>query len=121
MTKNDKTEKIETPATAMTDLLKNMQTSGMQAMPGVGTNWMEAMSDLGSEMLSFTAERIRQDVQMQHDLLHAKGISEIQHIHAQFFQKAMDDYVAETAKLMQMGQAFAPKTDKGDDGDKGGK
>ncbi|MFX0543060.1 phasin family protein [Roseovarius sp. S4756] len=114
MTKSDKTEKADTPAAAMTDLMQTMQASGMQSMPALGTNWMEAMSDIGSEMLSFTAERIRQDVQVQHDLLHAKGISEIQHIHARFFQKAMDDYMAETAKLMQMGQHFAPKAEKGE-------
>lgn len=94
---------------SVTNLMDAMQQAGFKAMPGFGTNVLEAMADMGSEMLNFTAARIQQDVQTQHDLLHADGHAEMQHIQAQFFQKAMDDYAAETAKLMNMGKAINPK------------
>ena len=60
------------------------------------------MTDMGSEMLSFIAARVEQDVQTQSALLQAEGVAEVQNIQAQFFQKAMDDYAADAGKLMKI-------------------
>ncbi|MCV2891901.1 phasin family protein [Lentibacter sp. XHP0401] len=103
-----KSNKPEDTASSVNNLMKTMQEAGFKPVQGFGTDWLEAMSNIGSEMLDFTAARIKQDVQTQHDLLHAKGLTEIQHIQAQFFQKAMDDYAAEAGKLMKMGKAITP-------------
>lgn len=88
------------------DLMKTMQEASVKSMPALGTHWFEIMSDLGSEMLNFTAARIKEDVDTQHKLLHAKELAEVQHIQAEFFQKAVDDYTTEMAKLMDMSKAF---------------
>lgn len=106
-----KSDKIDDTASSLTSLMKTMQDAGFTSMPGFGADWLETMADLGSEMLNFTAARIKQDAQTQQDLLHAKGLAEMQHIQAQFFQKAMNDYAAETARLVGMGKALAPKSD----------
>lgn len=79
----------------------SVQANGLGSMPWLGTAWLETMSDLGSEWLSFVADRVRQDVRTQHELLHAKSVDEIQHIQAAFLQKAMDDYRDETGKIVQ--------------------
>jgi hypothetical protein len=93
----------------MTKLMQTLQDASRQSMPGFGAGWMDAMTKMGNEMLEFTAARIKEDAQVQHDLLQAKGISEVQQIQSQFFQKAMEDYSAESAKLMDMGKNFVPK------------
>lgn len=97
---------VETFQNAATQL----QEAGLGSMMGVGTAWMEAMSDMGAEMVSFVAERIKEDVKTQHEILHCKNVADLQHIQAKFIQKAMDQYHAETGKLVEMTtSAFAKK------------
>ena len=67
-----------------------------------GVTWLETMSDFGAEWLRFVADRVHEDVETQHKLLHAKDLKEIQDIQTGFFQKAMDDYRSETGKVMEM-------------------
>jgi len=68
----------------------------------VGMAWMEAMSDLGSEFLHLVWERVEQDVATQHKLLHSSSMEELRHAQAEFVQKAIDDYTAETGKIIEM-------------------
>lgn len=105
MAKSDKTEKTANP---MASMLEAMQTAKFPNMPDFGGAWVENMADYGQEVLSFISKRVAEDVQTQHALMHAKGVAEVQHIQAQFFQKAMDDYAAETAKLMELGKSITP-------------
>lgn len=68
----------------------------------MGTSWFERVADLGSEVTSFVADRIKEDVQTQHALLHCKSLPEVQKVQAEFLQKAFDQYRAETGKLIKM-------------------
>ena len=106
MAKDDKTTQTTSP---MMDLMNTMQAAGFKTMAGTGNDWMETIAEMGSEMMRFTAERIKEDVEARHAILNAKDFAEAQHVQAQFFQKAMDDYRAETAKLVEMGQAMTAK------------
>lgn len=81
--------------------LTNAQTAGLGSLSWLGTKWLETMSDVGAEWLSFVANRVKEDVKTQHELLHATNIGEVQHIQAQFLQKAMDDYRDETGKIVE--------------------
>jgi len=81
--------------------LTNAQTASLGSLSWLGTKWVETMSDVGAEWLSFVAERVKEDVKTQHKLLHAKNIGEVQHIQAQFLQKAMNDYRDETGKIVE--------------------
>ena len=95
------------------DALAQLQEAGFGNMAGMSTVWMEAMSELGAEMVSFVADRIKEDVKTQHDILQCKNVAELQHVQAQFIQKAMDQYQDETGKLTEMSaKAFAPKSDE---------
>ena len=105
----NKTSKETDPAT---NALSELQKAGFGNMMGMSTAWMEAVSDMGAEVVSFVADRIQEDVKAQHKMLHCKDISELQHIQAEFFQKAVEQYQAETGKLVEMGAAaFAPDKD----------
>ena len=99
------------PVNAMTQL----QDAGFGNMIGMGTAWVEAFSDMSAEVVGFVADRIKEDVKTQHEILHCKDAAELRHIQAQFMQKAMDQYKAETGKLVAMGsKAFGQKTDTSD-------
>ena len=113
MAKSDESANAANP---MASMLEAMQSAKFPAMPDLGTSWMENVVDYGQEMMNFMAKRVAEDVQTQHALLHAKGVAEVQHIQAQFFQRAMDDYAAETARLMELGKSMTPNsTGKKDD------
>ncbi|MBW4706286.1 phasin family protein [Roseobacter sp. YSTF-M11] len=94
-----KTAASDTPLNAFSQLQK----AGMGNMLGASAAWVEALGDMGAEFASFLAERIKEDVQTQHEMMHCKNVTEFQHIQAQFVQKAMDQYQAETGKLVEMG------------------
>lgn len=90
--------------------ITQLQEAGLGSLMGMGAAWVEAISDMGAEVAGFVAERIKEDVKTQHEILNCKNMADLQHIQAQFIQKAMDQYQAETGKLVEMGtNAFAPK------------
>jgi hypothetical protein len=104
-----KTEKDDAPLAPLNDLQK----AGFGNMLGMGTAWVEALSDWNAEVVSFVADRIKEDVKTQHEILHCKNVGELQHIQAQFIQKAIDQYQAETGKLVEMsGKIFTPPNSK---------
>ena len=103
------------PGAEMTSDLATLQSLGFNQMSVFGTAWIEALSDMGSEVVSFVADRIREDVKTQHEILHCEDIAELQHIHAQFVQKAIDQYTAETGKLVEMSQSLFPNAAEKDD------
>ena len=96
--------KRQTPQTAATiaDAIAQMQRFGLQSMNWMGAGWVERMSDLNSEALAFLSERVKQDVELQHRLLHCKTIEEMQHVQAEFLQTAIDQYTEETGKMIDM-------------------
>lgn len=100
MTKDDKTKVDVSP---MTNLMDAIQEASTKIMPGFGPEWFETMNKVGTEMLTFMSNRIKQDIQTQQELLQAKGIAEIQKIQADFLKKTMEDYTAEMTKLMGIG------------------
>jgi len=103
------TRKEDTPLNAITQL----QEAGLGNMVGLSAAWFEALGDMSAEVVSFVADRVKEDVKVQHEIMHCKNVAEIQQIQSKFLQKAMDQYQAETGKLIEMGtKAFNPPSDK---------
>ena len=100
MTKSSKT--TEDAAKSVQDAMTQLQKMGFDSMSWMGTDWMERMSDLGSEVLQFIADRVQQDVDLQHRLLHCRDVNELQKIQAEFVQTAINRYTEETGKLIEM-------------------
>lgn len=100
MTTTEKTKDTVSPMNVLIDAMQNASTA---FVPDFGPEWLEAMSKVGHEMLTFMSERVKEDLQTQHALLQAKGIAEIQQIQAEFLKKAQEDYAVEMAKLVEMG------------------
>lgn len=103
---DDKTSTTDAPLNAITQL----QEAGLGNIMGMGTAWIEAVGDMSAEVAQFVAERIKEDVKTQHEILQCKNVSDLQSVQAQFIQKAINQYQAETGKLVEMGtKAFATK------------
>lgn len=95
---NETSSRGEAPVNAMAQL----QEAGLGNMVGISAAWFEALGDLSAEVVSFVADRVKEDVKVQHEIMHCKNMSDLQHIQSQFLQKAMDQYQAETGKLVEM-------------------
>ncbi|WP_261395335.1 phasin family protein [Salipiger bermudensis] len=70
--------------------------------PFAATGVFDAWLDLGSEMQSFYADRIRAEVETQHEILHSRSPAELARIQAAFFRRAVSDYRAHLGRMTEM-------------------
>jgi hypothetical protein len=75
----------------------------------VSAVWADAAAELGAEAMRFLAARIEADVGLRHRLLQAKSLEELRHVQAEFVQRGIDDYVAETGRLVEMSEELSRK------------
>jgi hypothetical protein len=75
----------------------------------IGAAWAEAIAGLGGEAVRFLSERVQEDVDLQHRLLHAGSLEEARHIQAQFLQTAIDQYTAETGRMVELSEEMAAR------------
>ncbi len=99
MAKANKTTTKE-PGDQVTELMAEWQRMGLGALNAMGAGWAEAMADMGSDWLHFVSDRVQQDVEFQHRLLHAKSTHEVRDAQSEFFQRAVEDYAAQTGKVV---------------------
>lgn len=86
--------------------LIQLQKSGLGPVAWLGSAWVEALGDYGTEWLQFVSDRIAEDIRTQHALLHCTSTSDIHAIQAAFLQRAADTYAARTGRLSGIGQGF---------------
>lgn len=67
--------------------------------------WLETMGEMGAELAAFVADRIKEDVKTQHRLLNCRDIGEARAIQEEFLRNAVDQYQAETGKLVEIGMS----------------
>ncbi len=84
--------------------LATLRALGFGNLTDAGAVWIESLGLLGSEVVSFVAERIKEDIRTQHEILHCTDPAALNEIHARFLRTAMDQYTAETGKLAEMCQ-----------------
>lgn len=102
----------EDPVALGQAFLKQFEEAGLGPMRWMGTAWFEAMADMNSEVVNFVAERIKQDVKTQHELLHCKSAEELQKAQMAFLEKAYEQYTDETGKLVKMSMEMFPNVMK---------
>lgn len=88
------------------DAMAEMQRAGLGSLSWMGVAWIEAMGDLGAEVASFIAERIREDAKTQHEILHATNAEDLQRVQGEFLQRAIDQYTAETGRIVELETAL---------------
>lgn len=100
----------------MIDAMTNWQAAGLGALNWFGASTIERMADMGAEWMSFVAGRVREDVALQHALLHARTLADVQHVQMVFLQKALDQYSAETGKMVELSsRLFEPAEEEDTD------
>jgi hypothetical protein len=102
MAEKAKPDSQEAAATAA-NFVAQMQEAGFGRAFGMSTAWLEACGDMGTEMMTFLAERIKEDFKTQHELMNCKNIKQMQEVQARFVEKAIEQYQAETGKLVEIG------------------
>lgn len=98
----------DTAVAAGKAMMQQMEDAGFGPMRWMGTQWFEAMAEINSEVVSFVADRIKEDVKTQHKLLHCKDAGELQKAQLEFLENAYTQYTAETGKLIKMGVDMMP-------------
>jgi hypothetical protein len=74
--------------------------SGSDSIAKLGVNWIETLGDLNAEAARFIAQRIAEDVDTQHKMLHCKSLKDFQHLQLDFFQTAMMQYEESAARML---------------------
>ncbi len=97
--KPDRPEIADTPGS----FIAQMQEAGFGRAFGMSTAWLEACGDMSAEMMNFLSERIKEDFKTQHELMNCKNIKQVQEVQAKFVEKAIEQYQAESGKLVEIG------------------
>lgn len=103
----------EDPGAAAIKAMTDLQKAGLGPLSWMGTAMLENMSELGSEVTQFIADRIKEDVKTQHQILHCKDAAQMRDIQTEFVRKAVEQYTAETGKLVEMSNKFMTSAIKG--------
>ena len=103
----------EAQGAAAMKAMADLQNAGLAPLTWMGTAMLEAMSAMGSEVTQFIADRIKEDVKTQHQILHCKDMTELRRIQSDFVQKALEQYTAETGRLVQMSAELMDTAFKG--------
>ncbi|CTQ50348.1 phasin family protein [Jannaschia donghaensis] len=76
----------------------------------MATAWMEGVTRMNGEWARFVADRLAHDAETQHEIFTCRSPLEAQQLGAAFVHRAMNDYLAEAARLATVG-AKAAQTD----------
>jgi len=69
----------------------------------LGTKFVDTWFEVGEEMFAFTADRIREDIKTQHEILHCKSPMDLQKVQAGYVKKALSDYRNHSGRLVELG------------------
>ena len=84
--------------------VEGLRDSSLKTFAMLGTNWMYSVTGFTTEVAQFLSDRLQQDLQLQHRLLHCKDMDELRRIQSEFVSAALEQYAAETGKLVHLGQ-----------------
>ncbi len=104
---------LEDPTATALKAMTDLQKAGLGPMTWMGTTMLENMSAMGSEVTQFIADRIKEDVKAQHQIIHCKDAGELRKIQSDFVQNAIEQYTTETGKLVEMSNKFMTSALKG--------
>ncbi len=114
MTKSkQETPTSENPADLGKAFIQQFEDAGLGPMGWMGTAWFDAMAEMNSEVVSFVADRIKEDVKTQQDLLQCKSAEDLQKAQLAFLEKAQQQYTDETGKLIKIGLDMLPNATAG--------
>jgi hypothetical protein len=100
-------------ASAQDMLIDEMTASQQEALETVeaaGRAVFDGMSRVQHEIADFVAERIRQDIEAQQELLRCRTLDDVRQVQARFFRTAFDQYAAEASRLLRLSGEMAVRS-----------
>lgn len=98
------TEKPMTPAEALAAMAAGAGPAGQ-----FGVFWAETMTEMSSEVLNFLSRRLHEDAETHRKLMECTDLESFTHVQAEFVQGAIEDYAAETGRLVEIGTGVLKK------------
>ena len=92
------------------DTVTATQQEALETMEAAGQAVFEGLSQVQHEIADFIAERIRQDMETQQELLRCRNLEDVRNVQARFFRTAFDQYAAETSRLVKLGGDMAARS-----------
>ena len=109
MSKSNMQTTVSTDTVEMAQaVMTQVDDAGLGPIRWMGTAWLEKLADINAELARFVADRIREDVKAQHDMLHCKSTKDLQAAQVAFIETAYAQYRAQTGKLVKMGLDMMP-------------
>ncbi|WP_158964332.1 phasin family protein [Chachezhania sediminis] len=101
------TDSKSNPAADAAETFRKMQSIGLKSMGQMGSafgaDWFEQLSSYNAEVMGFIAERVKTDMAFQQAVLQCRDPAEFHTLQAEFIQTAIEQYTAETGKLVEIG------------------
>jgi hypothetical protein len=99
---------VSLTADNMLETVVSGQAGAVHAVESTGHAVLEGMARVQKEVVDFVSTRIRQDMETQKELLRCRNFDELREVQTRFLKTAMDQYAAESKRLMQLGsEVFA--------------
>jgi hypothetical protein len=80
-----------------------IQQQALGSMERASTSILTGVSEMQKEIAGFVSERIRQDLETQHELLSCRTMGELREVQTRFLRTTIDQYSTEATKLIQLG------------------
>ena len=87
----------------MTEAITSAQQETLHNIDAAGAAMLEGLTKAQTEISDFIAERIRQDVETQAEMLRCRTLDDVRDLQTRFFRTALDQYAAEASRLMKIG------------------
>jgi len=100
--KTPKSEATPDPTETWTKFLATFPAAAPGSLPWMNLEAAEQAADMGADFVQFVSDRIREDVKTQHALLHCKDPGEFAKIQETFLQTAVNQYAAQTGRMVEM-------------------
>ena len=84
------------------DQITAFNNTAMDAFTKASQAYVSAMAAVNGEVFRFVTRRLRQDVEVGQSLTGCDDLSKAAGVQQEWARKAMDDYMAETGKLMEL-------------------
>lgn len=75
---------------------------GMLAFKPMSETALKSWLDIGSLSMQFMTSRMAADIETQQEMLGCKSLEDFQKVQTKFFNKALEDYSTEAARLMKI-------------------
>jgi hypothetical protein len=103
-------ESIESPQDAAIDNVTALQQEAVETVEHAGATLFEGVGRVQQEIAQFVSTRVREDLETQQQILRCRSLDDLREVQFRFVKTAMDQYSAETARLMKLGSEIMARS-----------